>query len=374
MGARVQLHVGLQKSGTTYLQHAWAGRLTELAALDRRYPVDPAGRGDVPNHQLAFYGLVPGEFSWLAERGVDHSDSWRWLSTEVQQSAAEGTGLLLSAEALSTVRARGVVEVVAALGDDVHVVVTARRLDRLLASSWQQSVRNGRGAGFEDYLTAVRAHRKELLDDTADDVPNLSWRSFSVGSLADRWAAAPGVRSVTVVVNSGRPADLLWRRSLQAVGLAPDAVEPVEVPEGQTNEGLRWAETDILAALNRALSGPGWDRAQAAAVRQAVIRRGFVDRDTRGPSVDLPAHWRDEVAEWTRQDVAAVQASGCQVVGPIEDLLPEPSGGHSVVDLTAADYSEAAAAALLGLMSTPSSEVRPKVLKRALQSVRRVAS
>ena len=370
MGARVHLHVGLQKSGTTYLQHAWAARLDELAALGRRYPVEPGGRGDVPNHQFAFYGLVPDEFGWLA--GRDYSASWRWLAAEIDR---EKKSLLLSAEALSTVRAPGVGRVADALGDEVEVVVTARRLDRLLASSWQQSVRNGRGTGFEEYLSSIREHRRLLLADVDDAVPNLSWRAFSVGSLVQRWAATPGVRSVTVVVNSGRPAELLWERSLEAVGLLPDAVPPVAVAEGQTNEGLRWAETDILAALNRALSGPGWDPAQAAAVRQAVIRSGFGDRSSRGPGVSLPPQWADEIGDWSKEEVREIEASGCRVVGPLSDLLaaPEPGEQATVVDLTSDDYSEAAAAALLGLMAQSPPDVKPRVLKRALQSVRRAA-
>jgi hypothetical protein len=373
VGARVHLHVGLQKSGTTYLQHAWAGRLDELAAAGRRYPVDPSGRGEVPNHQLAFYGLVPEEFGWLAERGSDYSGSWAWLQDELARAS---TPLLLSAEALSTVRRAGAARVVQALGDDVEVLVTARRLDRLLASSWQQSVRNGRGTGFQEYLEAIRAHRAQLLADPADDEPNLSWRSFSVGSLVRRWSGLPGVTRVTVVVNSGRPAELLWHRMLEAVDLAPDAIAPVQVADGQTNEGLRWAEADILAALNRALSGPGWDQKQATAVRQAVIRNGFGDRESRGPGVTLPPHWQDEVADWAKEEVREVESSGARVVGPLSDLMatPEPAEPDSVVDLTTDDYSEAAAAALLGLLSGSQTDVKPRVLKRALQSVRRAAS
>jgi hypothetical protein len=269
-----------------------------------------------------------------------------------------------------------VAKVAAALGDDVHLVVTARRLDRLLASSWQQSVRNGRGTGFEDYLARVREQRAQLLADHHDSEPNLSWRAFSVGSLVRRWSAVPGVVAVTVVVNSGRPAELLWHRMLEALDLAPDAIAPVEVAEGQTNEGLRWAEVDILAALNRALSGPGWDPAQATAVRQAVIRNGFGDRPSRGPSVTLPPHWQEEVAAWAKDEVRDIEAAGARVVGPLPDLLATPDSERptTVVDLTASDYSEAAAAALLGLMARPSAGVKPRVLKRALQSVRRAAT
>jgi hypothetical protein len=222
---------------------------------------------------------------------------------------------------------------------------------------------------------SISAQRDQLLADPEDLVPNLSWRSFSVGSLVSRWTALPGVSRVTVVVNSGRPAELLWQRTLEALDLAPDAIEPVDVSDGQANEGLRWAETDILAALNRALSGPDWDRKQAAAVRQAVIRNGFGDRPDRGPGVTLPPQWQDQVAEWAKDDVRAIEASGARVVGPLSDLLasPEPGKPDSVVDLTTDDYSEAAAAALMGLLSQSQADVKPRVIKRALQSVRRAA-
>jgi hypothetical protein len=367
VGARVHLHVGLQKSGTTYLQHAWADRLDELAAAGRRYPVDPSVRSEVPNHQRAFYGLAPEEFGWLGDR--DYSSSWAWLQGELARATSP---VLLSAEALSTLHRPGAARVVEALGADVEVLVTARPLDRLLASSWQQNVRNGRGAGFREYLETVRDHRAELLADHDDDTPILSWRSFSVGSLIERWSGLPGVSHVTVVVNSGRPADLLWRRTLEALDLAPDAIEPPQVAPGQTNEGLRWAEADILAALNRALAGPDWGRDEAMAVRKAVITLGFGDRENRGPGVTLPPQWQDEVAQWAEEDVHAVEASGARVVGPLSDLLPESAPASvDVVDLTTDDYSEAAAAALVGLLSHPHGEVKPRVLRRALKSVRR---
>ena len=114
MGARVHLHIGLQKSGTTYLQHAWADRLDELAAAGLRYPVEPSGRNEVPNQQLAFYGLIPQEFSWLGER--DYSSSWAWLQGELARTSSP---LLLSAEALSTLRPPAAATVVEALGGDV---------------------------------------------------------------------------------------------------------------------------------------------------------------------------------------------------------------------------------------------------------------
>ena len=371
VGARVLLHVGLQKSGTTYLQHAFAGRAAELARAGLTYPVETP-RAEVPNHQPAFYGLVPDEFSWVDARQVNHTRSWSWLSRELRDSDGP---VLLSAEALSTIRSSGVARVVAGLGGQVRVLVTARRLDRLLASSWQQSVRNGRGMGFEDYLEVMRQHRAQLLADPADDQPDLSWRAFSVAALARRWAVAAGVESVTVVVNSGRPADLLWSRMLEALDLPAGAeIPPVPVAEGQTNEGLRWAETDILAALNRALSGPRWDQSQARAVRQAVIRSGFSERANRGPVVTLPATWSDEVAGWAEDEIREVEALGCRVVGPLDDLRPAvgTGGRDSVVDLTAADYSDAAAAALLGL-AAQQPDARAGTLRRALGSVRRAA-
>jgi hypothetical protein len=371
VGARVLLHVGLQKSGTTYLQHAFAGRAAELAQAGVTYPVE-SPRAEVPNHQAAFYGLVPDEFGWVAAGQVGNARSWSWLSRELRVADRP---LLLSAEALSTVRSTGVARVVDELGGQVRVLVTARRLDRLLASSWQQSVRNGRGTGFEDYLEVMKEHRAQLLADPADDEPNLSWRAFSAASLCRRWAATAGVDSVTVVVNSGRPADLLWDRMLEALDLpAGTSIPPVPVVEGQTNEGLRWAETDILAALNRAMSGPQWDQVQARAVRQAVIRSGFSDRAGRGPGVTLPAAWSDEVAGWAGDEIREIESLGCRVVGPLDDLLPASGAGgrDSVVDLTAQDYSDAAAAALLGL-AAQHPDARPRVLRRALGTVRRAA-
>ncbi|MFI5100059.1 MAG: hypothetical protein ACHQE5_06035, partial [Actinomycetes bacterium] len=61
-------------------------------------------------------------------------------------------------------------------------------------------------------------------------------------------------------------------------------------------------------------------------------------------------------------------------VGPLDDLRPAAGTGgrDSVVDLTAADYSDAAAAALIGL-AAQQPDARAGTLRRALGSVRRAA-
>src|SRR5258708_39279459 len=104
MASRLILHIGLQKSGTTYLQELIASGADELAAAGIVYPVSPSGkkRRRTWNHEWASYGLLGPEYPWVSEkRASAERDSWKALERQVARTP--GT-VLLSAEALSTVR------------------------------------------------------------------------------------------------------------------------------------------------------------------------------------------------------------------------------------------------------------------------------
>src|SRR5690349_9620353 len=144
MASRLILHIGLQKSGTTYLQELIASGTGELATAGVVYPVSPAGkrRRRTENHEWASYGLLGQEYPWVsAQRAKAEKDSWKALERQVAHT--KGT-VLLSAEALSVIRTPAMRLILDRLGiGDVEIVVTARSLHRTLPSLWQQHIRNG---------------------------------------------------------------------------------------------------------------------------------------------------------------------------------------------------------------------------------------
>ena len=360
MAERLVLHIGTQKSGTTYLQRVLQALSPSIRRQGVLYPLRLAGKKEIYNHEAAAYGLLgTAAFPWVPPvRAQAQEESWAGLIRKVQRW--EGT-VIVSGEALSVIDAHNAARLVDSLGvDDTDIIITARDLGRVLPSSWQQHIRNGRSTRFDTFLRQMeqrrgagdRAERRRAWEVDPD---HTFWRAYAIGSLVDRWA--PLANSVTVVGVPHRPTDrhALWHRFVDAVDLTevlPDT--PPEVDTVSANVGLTEPETLVLAGLNRALDNGDLPEPQRRALRGQIIREGFAGRDQRGQRVRLPGEWVERVSTWAREDVNELLDTNARLVGEAEDLLVTESA--RLPDAIDASDREAeiidAAGAALGALST----------------------
>jgi hypothetical protein len=348
MASRLILHIGLQKSGTTYLQELIASGARELAEAGVVYPVAPAGRRRrrTENHEWASYGLLGPEYPWVSEqRAAAEKGAWKTLERQVART--KGT-VLLSAEALSVLRASAIRALLDRLAvRDVEVVVTARSLSRSLPSLWQQHVRNGRRLGFERYLDMLAEQRRMPSARIEEDVDLHLWRAFAIGRLVRRWAREVGESRVRVVTSPGRPPELLWARFAEAIGV-PGFTFRSDEAERPVHTGLTAPEAVVLTSLNAALASAGWPSDRARRLREAVLTDGFQSRAERGPRIAIPARWRSCVAAWSTEDVADLLDSGVTLIGDAADLRPEPAR-EDIPAPTIEEVGAACAAAVLAV-------------------------
>jgi hypothetical protein len=351
MASRLILHIGLQKSGTTYLQELIASGVEELAAAGVVYPVTPAGkrRRRTENHEWASYGLLGPEYPWVSEQRAA-AEQGAWKALERQVARTKGT-VLLSAEALSVIRSPAIRDLLDRLGvDDVEVVVTARSLNRSLPSLWQQHVRNGRRLGFVRYLDMLGEQRRLPEARIEEDGDLHLWRAFAVGRLARRWAREVGESRVRFVTSPGRPPQLLWARFAEAIGVPGFTFQDDDVTAKPVHTGMTAPEAVVLTSLNSALATAGWPADRSRRLREAVLTEGFQSRPERGPRIAIPEHWRSHVAEWGNQDVDDLLDSGVTVIGDAADLRPR-LGGDDEDAPTVEEVTAAWAAAVLAVGS-----------------------
>ncbi len=347
MASRLILHIGLQKSGTTYLQELIARGADELAAGGVVYPVAPPGkrRRRTENHEWASYGLLGPEYPWVSEQRAT-AEKGTWKTLERQVARTKGT-VLLSAEALSVIRTPAIRTLLGRLGvDDVEIVVTARSLSRSLPSLWQQHVRNGRRLGFERYLDMLGEQRRLPAARIEEDGELHLWRAFAIGRLVRRWAREVGESRVRVVTSPGRPPQLLWSRFAEAIGVPGFTFHEDDAAARPVHTGLTAPEAVVLTSLNSALASAGWTPDEARRLREAVLTDGFQPRAERGPRITVPARWRAQVAEWSTEDVAELLESGVTVIGDAADLRPEPERDDAHTP-TIEEVGAASAAAVL---------------------------
>lgn len=324
MAQRLVLHIGVQKSGTTFLQRMLEERTDALEALGVVYPV-PEGGGAVRvnAHEAATYGLLGGEYPWVGTRRAAAEEAW-WQRLRDQVRTCPGTAVV-SAEALAVVRSDAAQRVIDELGaDEVRVVVTARSLGRLLPSSWQQHVRNGRTAGFPRFVDGLATQRARGWESIEKEPDAHMWRAFGLGRLAGRWASLVGPDRIAVVCNPGTGSGRLWHRFMEAAGLSEEADRVPAPSEGTTvHGGVTAAEAEVLRALNGNLSAQGWSHEEGALLRDEIVD-AFRTREERGPRVAVPPRFRDQVAAWSAEDIDDLRASGALVVGPLEELAYTP--------------------------------------------------
>jgi hypothetical protein len=363
VATRLLLHIGTQKSGTTYLQRALerlAGKLRDQGVL---YPIRLVGKKEIYNHEPASYGLLGHDhYPWVPQVRVDaERPAWDALVKKVREWPETA---IVSGEAISVVRRSGAEQLVSSLNvSDTQIIITARDLGRVIPSSWQQHIRNGRSSKMTAYIQTLANKRRGDLD--ADEVlwesdPDLTfWRAYAIGSLVKRWQSVVGSDRVTVVTVPGREAgpDALWSRFCEGLRLREFLpADPPKVDTLTANVGLTEAEVLLLAAFNKAVEGHGYDPKDVRAVRMRLINEALTTRANRGKSVALPVDRFELVRAWAQQDVTTLETSRARVVGDVAELLPSPGAVETAgPDL---DDLERAAGQTLALLSGLASETK----------------
>jgi hypothetical protein len=332
-GRRVVLHIGLHKTGTTYLQSVLRTNYAALAAQGVWVPVpDLAG---VPSATMAAWDLRGRR----SERSRDRRQVGQWDALCGAAARSPLPVALVSAESLSLLTRRQAARAVAGFADrSPTVVVTCRDLGRVLVSGWQEAVKNG---AVEDWSTwAAQVRDREAR---GRDPGRGFWLNHDLSAVLDVWGhMVPADRLVVVTLPpAGAPPGTLLTRFAGAVGFDP---APLDTSCAYANRGLGVAGTEVVRRLNIRLGGRLNGRQQDHVVRH-VVAGGLRDADDE--RVGVPAEELPWLTGEARRMVAAVRRSGARLVGDLDELLPRPD--RRARRPGSATDEEVAAAALVGL-------------------------
>ncbi len=226
---RVLLHIGLPKTGTTYLQQVVWGNRDRL----RSDGVSVPGFG---HREHLWAALDLQERPRLAKRHPKAPGSWDRLVAEASRQPQD---VLLTHEFFCGASREQASRALEAFPDsEVHVVVTARDAASVVSAGWQESVKNG---GTVD-LAAV-------LDGKAAGGPEFSMRTWDLAGVLERWTVdVPSDRvHVLVMPGSSQPHDLHWRHFAEVLGVDPDAYE---LPTAAVNPALGIVQIELLRQVN----------------------------------------------------------------------------------------------------------------------------
>lgn len=308
MANRLFLHVGLPKSGTTYLQAVLAENKPRLSERSRL--------------------LYPGA-SWTAQvRAVrdvlslsrDGGDlpadgAWRRLVDEV--TAWDGDAVV-SMEWLGSAephQARRVVETVAPA--TVEVIVTVRDLGRTLPAAWQEFLQNYEQWSWQEFLSSVTSEHPR-----GSPAGNRFWSQQDLGKVLATWSDVVPADQLHVVTlpRPGATAGELWSRFATVLELEP--LEFDATGRG-SNESLGLESSELLLRLNTVSRIHGLDASLYDEMfKWALAKRGLSRRRHRETAQVLPEELTGWVAARAAEQVGAIVASKAHIVGDLDDLSP----------------------------------------------------
>ncbi len=303
--ARVYLHIGLPKSGTTFLQTSLADNRSALRS--REGVLVPAG-----DQGLMFRAAldVRGNHRAWGQRRTDVAGAWDQVCLAARRH--HGT-TVVSHELLAAAPSHRIAAAMTTLsGLEVHVVVTVRDPASQAVAEWQEGVKHGRTLSFREF------RRRVLGGDESDEYARRFAEAQDLPRVLTRWSAAVPAERVHVVCTPPRGTDPreLWRLFGSVVGFDGDAHDVA----GRANASLGVVEIDLLRRVNVALAGrlaaPQYGTLMKRYFAEQVLSEHVSDRPT------VPGALYDELLHVGRQWTKEVERAGYCVHGNLEHLLP----------------------------------------------------
>lgn len=313
-GDAIALHIGVHKTGTTALQAALADARPELLEAGVLYP------GRRPAHHGAALAMIGKSWGWRGRGGeVPDQRAFNRLAEKAGQASGR---VMISSEHFCEADQATAATVVERLGiDRVQVVVTLRNLAHLLPSSWQQYLKYGVRAGYEDWLANTFEPPSERT------ISPSFWKRNDHGALIERWASCVGADRVTVIVLESVDRSAMFRTFAQLLGVDESLL--VDRMNLTSNRSMTAQEAELLRLLNvrvrNELPWPEYERL----VRNSAAR-GMVEGRTPGadePRVHTPDWALDAAAERGADAARRIRASGVRVIGDLDLFAARiPSG------------------------------------------------
>jgi len=316
---RAFLHVGLPKSGTTYLQAVIGrnkARLAERAGL-----------------------LYPGE-SWGAQvdavRDLRHlkvsveqrpavRGAWDRLVAEIRQWPGDS---LVSMEWLCMASPDQIARIASDLaGTEVHVVFTVRDIARTVPAAWQEFMQNRAVWQWPEFLEQISC------PDARDSAAGATfWKQQDVEMLLGNWSPICSPEQVHVISlpqSGGEPGEL-WRRMATVLAIDPDGYE---LDDLGVNASLGRESAELMRRVNEQVV----ERRVSLTTYNRVFKRGLAKtvlagrREQEGKVV-LPPAYHDWARDLAEQQIGAIKASGVNVVGSLDELRPQLDASAQTTD------------------------------------------
>jgi hypothetical protein len=308
----VYLHIGLPKSGTTYIQSRFHVNHRAAAAQGLLWPGPSWGVHVSAARELR--NLKPGD-------RPDPDGAWATLARSARQW--EGSGVLISMEWLSGCTGSQIAAAIQSLAPSrVEVVCTARDLLRSFVAQGQEMTKNYRSWTWDQLVTEVR-------DDIDGPAAQTFWRQQDLPMILGRWAeyVSPERIHLVTVPPQGSDVQLLWDRFCSVVGVDGSGFEDAK----DSNPSLGAASTSLMQRLNAVAADQSISHPQyKQVIHRSIAREILAPRRAQESPIAVGAEMDGWLRERAVRLVSETQALGVDLVGEWTDLEPGvPMDGRS---------------------------------------------
>jgi hypothetical protein len=193
--------------------------------------------------------------------------------------------------------------------DEIHVIITARKLLLQVPSAWQQGVKNGNLISYEDFLASAMGDREKKS----------FWRTHNTERIAHRWSPSldPGNVHIVVAPSSGAAPDELWRRFCSVVGIDSQKFPGLSVSRNPT---LGVASTELIRKI--LLKGAIASDTNSQLRRDGVVRNLAMGSLVQFPDepIGCPIDFQPWFVEQSQLIIAAIENNGYHIVGDASEM------------------------------------------------------
>ncbi|MBA2444669.1 MAG: hypothetical protein H0V49_04985 [Nocardioidaceae bacterium] len=308
----VYLHIGLHKTGTTYLQNVLRANRDHVRAQQIDFP---GGPGE-PVQAFAVWDLQGRRPRGAGDERI--AGSWDVLVDAVNTSGLRSA--LISEERLSLCTLRQAQRAVSSFPDSqVQVIVTVRDLGRVAVSAWQEEVKNDQTYTWQAFVDSIKDPSRVAVKPARG-----FWFRQDVVKICETWeSVVPASRlHVITVPRSGASADVLLGRFASVVGFEPDSL--TEEP-AWNNETVGVAATEVIRRVNERLGGRLNQRQHDKVIKLTLAP--MLAQRTEAARFSLPPEEMGWITERADQMIEALQQRGYPLTGDLSELRPEPTMG-----------------------------------------------
>jgi len=317
--AKLYLHVGFHKTGTTSLQDNLNRNRPALLAQGIDYPKT---RKFKAHHEFAWSA---GQRGWGWKKFGGSKAGSAPAKRMYQLLRKSKLDAIISSEFLSELSPDQIRTLLSSIGRrELKVIFTVRPIAKILPSAYQQEVKNGSKLTYKSWLELVLEPEKENRNKTR------FWDRHSHDVEIAKWADIVGKDRVSVIISDDANPDFLTTSFFSLLGVSTKKFK--ESKKDVINRSMDLAEIELLRRINEQFDrNQGWDE-YVSGIRSTLVKTWTQRKPSElSPGrLSTPESFRSLIDARVLKLTEGLRSLGVEITGDLDSLSKAQYGSYEV--------------------------------------------